>query len=430
MRKSKRLRYLLISLVIGLGVYGIGSIGYKYLNQVARQKIMSAPIAPLTVEEKVEDFEYLYETIVENYPFLEVNKRLTGLDWASQKEVYLERIKRTSTDEEFNNALAEILSDLHNGHTKMMDKTNIKSLRNTYYRSKKQGSWQAINFDMLNHPLVLKRYRMADILPIIKNTSNKNTTQASISNASIKNIIKDKIAYIHIPQMIQPWEMSGDQEIIDPYLQEIKDYQALIIDIRGNGGGNSSYWSHYLVPSIIAQPYSAETYNFWKDGELINAFIKARYHSKMFINKVSKLDTTQLPMLPPEIHESFTYYSKGTITTNPSETSIGFKGNIYLLVDSGVYSSSEALAMFAKESGFATLIGEKTGGDGIGTDPLLAMLPNSGYVFKFSKDMGTTGDGTCNEEHKTVPHYEIKSPERTDFSNDACIQKVLALEGQ
>ncbi len=42
----------------------------------------------LSKKEKVEEVEYLYKTIEENYPFLEVNERLTGIDWLSHKEEY------------------------------------------------------------------------------------------------------------------------------------------------------------------------------------------------------------------------------------------------------------------------------------------------------------------------------------------------------
>ncbi len=60
----------------------------------------------------------------------------------------------------------------------------------------------------------------------------------------------------------------------------------------------------------------------------------------------------------------------------------------------------------------------------------MAALPNSGYVFKFSVDYGTSMDGYCNEEVKTQPHYEVGHPkQRADLSKDESIQKVLELEG-
>ena len=52
---------------------------------------------------------------------------------------------------------------------------------------------------------------------------------------------------------------------------------------------------------------------------------------------------------------------------------------IFLLVDESVYSASETFAMFCKENELATLIGETTGGDGCGYDPLLFNLRISSF---------------------------------------------------
>lgn len=94
-----------------------------------------------------------------------------------------------------------------------------------------------------------------------------------------------------------------------------------------------------------------------------------------------------------------------------------------------VYSSAESFSIFCKESGFATLIGERTGGDGGGMDPVLFNLENSGLIVRMASDMYLTGKGICNEEFKTIPDYEIKDVTRTErFEDDKCIQKVLELE--
>ena len=130
-------------------------------------------------------------------------------------------------------------------------------------------------------------------------------------------------------------------------------------------------------------------------------------------------------MLPPEVHDSFGHYIFYRKTLQPAEESIKFQGNIYLIVDGGVYSSAEMFAVFAKDSNFATVIGQSTGGDGIGTDPWIEMLPNSGYLFRLTFMMGTTADGRVNEEHKTMPDYD--APARV--VPDQCISKVLELEG-
>ncbi|WP_415341592.1 S41 family peptidase [Clostridium perfringens] len=384
---------------------------------------------PLTEEQKIEDFNYLYKTIEENYPFLETNKRLNNVDWLSKKEEYLQRVKNTKSDIEFLITLNSILSELNNGHTHMItNSSQFRDLREIYSMNK---GWQKkVQLPVLNNKKALARYNINKNEKIQVLNQEKNENTEGIKNASTKDIVEGKIGYIYIPQMISYYNMGKDIELIDEYLNNIKKYQALIIDIRGNGGGDSYYWISYLVPKLIDKVYENTTYSFWKDGEVINNYLKkSKVKYSTGFGEMKDLDTTKLVNLPVEVKEDFKYYSKNTMEISPSEDSIKFKGNIYMLVDKGVYSSSEAFASFAKQTGFATLIGERTGGDGIGSDPLLHMLPNSGYIFRFSKDMGITADGTSNEEFKTEPDYEIQYAGKTgNFENDYCIKKVLELE--
>lgn len=386
-------------------------------------------ISPLTEEEKIEDFNYLYKTIEENYPFLEVNKRLHNIDWLNKKEEYLEMVRNTTSDKKFLYTLEEILADLNNGHTHMISDTmQFKSFREVYTMSK---GWQhKVQLDALNNKKALARYNVDKKDKIVAVEQSKNGELKDYENASVKDIVDGSIGYIYIPKMISYYNMNKDIQLLDEYLNSIKDYQALVIDIRGNGGGDSGYWYKYLLPKLIDKTYTATNYNFWKDGEIVNKFLKkSGTLSDKDFGEIENLNTKTLVNLPKDITTDFKYYSKIIREISPNENSVNFKGNVYLLVDRYVYSSSEALASFAKESGFATLIGERTGGDGLGSDPLLDVLPNSGYVFRFSKDMGVNSDGTCNEEFKTEPDYNIEIPNKmTNIEDDSCIKKVLELE--
>ncbi len=86
----------------------------------------------------------------------------------------------------------------------------------------------------------------------------------------------------------------------------------------------------------------------------------------------------------------------------------GFAGKIWLLVDEYVYSSSEAFTVFCKDTGFATIVGSPTGGDGIGIDPVFLVLPNSGLIVRYSALFGLNPDGSSNEEFGTTP--DLLSP--------------------
>ena len=66
----------------------------------------------LTEEEKLADFEQLYNEIESGYPFLEVNKRLNKQDWLANKDIYEQRIKDTNSDKEFISELSLIINNL------------------------------------------------------------------------------------------------------------------------------------------------------------------------------------------------------------------------------------------------------------------------------------------------------------------------------
>ena len=83
----------------------------------------------------------------------------------------------------------------------------------------------------------------------------------------------------------------------------------------------------------------------------------------------------------------------------------------------------------------AILVGERTGGDGIGTDPMLIDLPNTGYVLRFSKELGITEQGSINELDQTEPDIFISNPRKVTRRNgpivnyDEAISTILEMEG-
>ena len=72
---------------------------------------------------------------------------------------------------------------------------------------------------------------------------------------------------------------------------------------------------------------------------------------------------------------------------------MNYQGRIFLLVDDNVYSSAESLAAFCRGSSWATVIGGCTGEDGVGFDPALVALPNSGMTLRFSSMIGLNPTG-------------------------------------
>lgn len=139
--------------------------------------------------------------------------------------------------------------------------------------------------------------------------------------------------------------------------------------------------------------------------------------------QLSELGDDMIKIIPDEVKTDFDFYATQNITIEPQDP-VGSQGKIYLLVDKTVYSAVEMFAAFRKDSGFATLIGENTGGDGIGVDPLLFSLPNSGMVIRYTGLLALNGDGTIHAETGIIPHVQLDARVGT-FETDISIQYVV-----
>lgn len=414
----------LIILAIGINKYGFNkSSGNKAISEqtsVESHNKKEEEYEQLTRKQKLEDFEYMYNTLAENYPYFEINKRVNGIDWLSKKEEFEKEIEETKNDNEFYTTMSSILELIHNGHTNFISQEDYPYYFEAY-NTEFMKPWR----DVLQKPEVIKRYNY---------NINKDDTSNEKSNGNTNDLLKgstcfkadiivpDKVAYLQV-ESFNGFSIGPDKKGIYKFLDEIKDYSNLIIDIRGNGGGAESYWMENIVAPLTDKELSAEYYYLVRGGEYISKFYESRDISMRDITNLNKeiLDT-----FPPEAKNDFKYHNFFK-KVNPKKP-VGFKGKIYLLVDKKVYSSSEAFASFCKATKWATLVGERTGGDGIGIDPILMALPNSNYIIRFSGEMGLNPDGSANEEKQTEPDIQVDNSTRNEsngYEHDKAIQEVL-----
>lgn len=355
----------------------------------------------MTTKEKLQDFEYMYDILKENYPFFEVNKRLHNVDWLGNKSKYKRLIKNTKTDTEYLVAMSKILGDLHNPHTGILTGQTFKHLYKVNY-----PNWN----DALGDFRVMYRYNF-----------NGDVRSAEFDKEpalETKVLVDNEIAYMKINSMSY-YHFEEDLARIKDFLKEVEDYEKLIIDIRGNAGGLDDYWKN-IVALLIDETHSAEYYSIFKE----NTRNKYDTYKLKDIRTVNDLDESILNQFPEEIKTDFKFYKLNTIQVDPLEE-MGFNGKVYLLVDSGVFSSAEKFASFAKDTGFATLVGETTGGDRTFEDIPVFYLRLSKFVIRYSIEMSMNADGTINMETRTTPHIQVDPTPNKDFTKDECIQAVI-----
>ncbi|MCL6450573.1 MAG: hypothetical protein K6T75_04670 [Acetobacteraceae bacterium] len=216
-----------------------------------------------------------------------------------------------------------------------------------------------------------------------------------------------KVGYVRVPQMAA--DAGQDKAMLFEFFQSVRDLPSLIIDIRGNGGGNDDYWTQNLVGLLgraerVRKPRS-KLYVTWRTGRFLKPFVEAKG-----LTMLPPVPPDAIPpgVLPPELlapgFESPRHFEYPIDTSS----AVGYRGKVFLLVDRGVYSSAESFAAFCKATGWATVVGGCTGGDGIGHDPAVVALPNSGMLVRFPLTMGLNADWSVNEEAHTRPDVLVE----------------------
>lgn len=475
----------------------IGGV-FIYFKAQSTVKVSTKPgaLGELTMEEKLEDFSYMYQILEENHPYFEVEKRKTGYDWLDHKGDFESWIKATKDNKDYYNTIGRILYLVQNGHTNMISPEMFNDYRKMYsgiqnnawktvlnnetvvekyetweeiIQSKSsiipldfkyiEGNYIVTNPSFINEDIlkqhnipkysILKAVDGVDIDEYIKSIMDKKflkfdnkrsklkASKLTIPCLEGKNIIltfltpegekteiaikgieyiapknsnmaepeklydtaiieKDKLAYIKVGSF-SSFYVDKDRAGIYKFFEEVKDYSNLVIDIRGNGGGSENYYTQNLVPPLIDKKLEASYYMVFRDGEYIKPFLMSR---GIFGKPIHAIPEGL--KYPAEIESGFSSFVTSFKEVSPRNP-VGFKGKIYLLVDDYVYSSAESLAAFAKATGFATIVGTRTGGDGIGIDPGIFALPNSGLIVRFPLEMGLNPDGTSSEEIRTDP---------------------------
>lgn len=375
-----------------------------------------------TNEQKyLKDFDYFIKTIEENYPFLEMSERLSNLQWEKAKKAARDKVESCTSMNDFENIIDGVLEKLHNGHTqriqdtqslmytmKLYEQSFAKQPRDYRYQMRKKLKTKAV----YEHYGFDEKQFCDYVLP------NAATDENVTVNAKAL-LLDGQVMYIRIPKMLSLETSKKDEEMLASFLKANQSAKALILDIRGNGGGNSLYWSEMLLPKIVDKTITVTSYVFLKDGEYANMI------------EGERITDMKLPNIrfPKSEFSQFSHGIVGDMKVVPAKDSIRFKKPIYLLIDENVYSSSEMLANFLKQSKAATIVGGVSGGDGIGSDPVLFALPNSGIVIRMAICLGVDEDGNINDEIKTQPDVHVKSTTVNEVSTkeDVCIQTTLQL---
>lgn len=365
-------------------------------------------LKPLTPEQKVIDFEYLYAVLRDNYPFFGVAERKYGVNWLAKHDEYVQRLKATADDAAYYRELNSILRELHDGHLDFSPTIKYSKFKpildglgpdfEPWSRAMHRDSVRAVYWEQL---LAKKD---VEHKPVKKKSLPKQRGKKSYYADTL--LCNGKIALMRLSSL--PYEkISVDSLRIASFLSTISEADYLIIDIQGNSGGSELYWSRLVVSRLIPKPITYFSTQIVRGGEI------NREYCPEFFEEAESLTGVVCSGLPDELYDGTFYLRKYPCEVAASDP-IAFRGKIYLLVDRKVFSSAGGWADFCKQTGWATVVGETTGVQGIGRDPIVISLPESGLLLRYPYCNGINADGTFNGEVGVRPDIEIHGKDKNE----------------
>ncbi|MGB9680253.1 MAG: S41 family peptidase [Thermoanaerobacteraceae bacterium] len=390
----------------------------------------SKELKDLTEKEKIEDFEYMYDILKDNYAHFYEVKKMYGYDWLAYKEEFIEEIKNTRNNIEFYNKLNEILRNLHDGHLYVASPSYFNYLLKLIEDEEIRDFIEFKPFIKIFKDSKKNYEKWSKLLGSVNPNYNSSFfVQIRRGQKNIKTEIleEDKIAYLRVSSFLIDKDQNSknyqeEKKEIYNFLKSIKDYPYLIIDISGNEGGSSDYWIDAIVVPLIGEKgfkYS-EDKSTWFYLSRKGEYTKKNFERYViFYDKDKFKESPIYDKLSEKMKKDFTIYEFKENLSKQNENYIekffksneyvNFKGKIFLIIDRGTFSAATRFAMFCKETGFVTLIGRSTSGDGSLTSYM--RLPNSGLIVRFEAGTVLNRDGSSFFIEGVKPDIELDVPD-------------------
>lgn len=282
------------------------------------------------------NFETLWCIIDERYCFLDYKQHEIGLDWQQVHDKYRVRITDDMRRDQLFEVLADMLSELRDGHVNLTAPHDLA----------RNWSWYE-NYPTNLSDTLLRRYM---------------GTTYKIASGLQYCILDDNIGYIRYESFSSA---IGDGNLDEVLLHMIL-CQGIIIDIRGNGGGNLTN------AELLAARFCTE-----------KTLVGYTQH------KTGKGHSDFSPMEPVYLEPS---------------VGVRWQKPVCVLTNRHVYSAANEFTAYMKAMPNVKVVGDRTGG-GAGM-PFSDLLPN-GWVVRFSA-VPTYDANKQSAEFGIEPDYNVQ----------------------
>lgn len=374
-------------------------------EQEDRWDIEKAHLLGLTQEQRLEDYDYFVKTLKDSYLCMGVRDR-ENLDGPSDAlfRDYREMIEESDSDQAFYSAVYSTLYRLGPyGHLWIIEPEGYREMLEWCQSGETEGRerWR----ELLEDPVTRAGYeKLETLLDTLGEEAEGGGAAGDAAENLHTRLLPGGVGYVKIDGF--PADCAAEQARLFSFYDTLGGATDLIIDVTENSGGSERYWQELLVSPFLDAPLSCTNYALLADSGNNRPYIDNVF-APQELHPIDELP--DLPRLNREGIEAATHFVESTLTASPGAYRSPFRGRVWVLVGPRVYSASESFAVFCKETGFATLVGQTTGGDGIGAlDPVMMQLPNSGLLIQYTMMFGLNPDGSSSEEAGTAP--DLPSP--------------------
>lgn len=232
-----------------------------------------------------------------------------------------------------------------------------------------------------------------------------------------------KTAYLRIDSfMIKGLAQDGTVLGIQEFLSDLDQFDQFILDIRSNPGGFIGPWRREILPRLISEPVSVQSFLAFRntalgermrrdllsilaDEERRTIYDKSRAGQSAIESMIFRSTPKSPVSMVYRSYEDKAFlgdYLRIEDYIEPKDP-IGFKGRIYFLMDSQVLGSADAFSHYMRELELAEMVGKPARGDGVAQSFGISrlVLPYSGLVYQVQTAYGLNGDGSSNFERGT-----------------------------
>lgn len=378
----------------------------------------------ISFEMALQDYNELWETLELNYPHIETAQSLYGVKYEEVKKQHLSIIESYTDpiliDDYFYDLNSVIEQFNYLGHLTLMNAEYYWGIYEVYESVTKDLDYQTHKDEIDELMSNFNNQHITETYTYLK-SNNGNSVDFTTMNELLEDnisidIIDNDTLYISIASFMDI-NIEPDKEVFNNIYETINLYDNLIIDVRGNSGGNDDYWMKNIVEPNINQPVAATVYGIGKsDGINNRIYIDNSEEVKAIRNKISNL-----PNIDHNLFKKMQFANSNVYECNPSQAEKIFNGDIYVLVDNSVYSATEGFVLFCQSTGFAKIVGTQTGGDGGMLKLREFPLMGSGLLIRFSTMIPLNIDGSPNTPYGSTPDYILEKDD--DFIQE-CINII------